>query len=145
MQGIIPNPGISHNSNVNRGRMVNIPSSRYYHIALAKKMRDQSIWSHGGKLFNSLPVDIRNCTDSLETFKYNLDEFLMRIPDQPASSGLTPAPMTYDAKHSNSIIDWVSHLKLSQRRMETENDTGMGDTNDFVSTPILMDRQYPIV
>merc|ERR1712030_191861 len=69
MQGLVPNPGILFDSNITRGRMVTInkPNSNYPSKAI--KMRDQSLWTHGGNLFNILPANIRNCTESLEIFK----------------------------------------------------------------------------
>ena len=79
-------------------------------------MRDQSLIVHGGKIFNLLPYEIRNWSGSKELFKLKLDTFLARIPDQPASPGLIPAPVnSITCKNSNALYDWIFHLKLTDR------------------------------
>ena len=117
LQGLVPNPGIEWDSNVSRGRIVKIPTIKSSYSIKAKNMREQSLGVHGGKLFNSLPVDIRNCTESLDVFKKILDTLLKDIPDKPVCSGVFPDlidPST--CKNSNSIIHWVLYLKLANRR-----------------------------
>ena len=82
-----------------------------------KTIRDQSLTVHGGKLFNSLPFELRNCKDSKETFKSKLDQFLEKLPDKPESQGMYPDPTCrITCGKSNSIIDWIRHLNLTDRR-----------------------------
>ena len=37
----------------------------------------------GPKIFNILPKELRNSTESNDNFKVNLDKFLSKIPDEP--------------------------------------------------------------
>ena len=117
LQGLVPNPGILSYSNLIRGRMVTIPKPNSICSNKATKMRDQSLWTHGGKLFNLLPANIRNCTESLDIFKKKLDHFLTDIPDHPCSPGLYPEPISQVSnKNSNSLVDWIRFLKIDGRR-----------------------------
>ena len=117
LQGKVPNPGIKYDHNVVRGRVIIIPGIMSQSSTLAKRMREQSLTVQGGKLFNSLPVSLRNCTVSLEIFKQNLDIFLQQIPDRPITPSLTPSAMDQTScKPSNSIIHWISSLRLTHRR-----------------------------
>jgi len=123
MQGMVPNFGLEWLENGRNGRMVTIPKSRYYHSSIARKMRDQSIMVHGGQIFNILPHEIRNWTQNLEGFKKKLDKFLELIPDQPAIPGLVPEPVNcINCRNSNSLYDWITHLKLSDRRPDILED-----------------------
>ena len=45
------------------------------------KLRLNSFIVWGPELFNSLPIDLRTWSGSMETFKKVLDEFLTLIPD----------------------------------------------------------------
>ena len=67
-----------------------------------RKAREQSLSYHGVRLFNLLPVWLRNenCGD-FDLFKNHLDIFLSQIPDQPTVSGLVRAAQT------NSLLDQV--------------------------------------
>ena len=119
IMGIVPNFGIEWTVNSSRGRMITIPQCKSSYSSLAKTMREQSITVHRGKIFNLLPYDIRNWDGSKETFKLKLDEFLTNIPDHPRTNDLIPAPMNrISTLHSNSIYDWILHLKLVDRRPE---------------------------
>ena len=121
LQALVPNPGIKFDTNNTRGRIINIPRISSSYSTTSKKMREQSLWCHGGKLFNSLPIELRNCTESLNIFKKNLDLFLCKIPDHPATPDLTPEPLNHaTCKNSNSLVDWINFLKLGIRRMYTE-------------------------
>jgi len=112
---MVPNFGISWDSNSRRGRMVN-PRSKSCHAEKTKSMRDQTLGIHGGKMFNLLPVEIRNFTGPKEEFKIILDNFPQLIPDEPFAPGLTPSPVSrVTCKNSNSIIDWVYHLDIVDR------------------------------
>ena len=55
-------------------------------------MREASFQMSGPKLFNKLPIALRDLTKcGLDEFKKQLDQFLTFVPDQPKCSGLTPA------------------------------------------------------
>ena len=79
-------------------------------------MRDQSLIVHGGRIFNILPLALRNFSGTKETFKTKLDTFLTKIPEQPTCPGLAPAPMDpITCENSNSLYEWIRYLKLSDR------------------------------
>ena len=57
--------------------------------ASIRKARESSIGVRGVRLFNLLPLELRNMkSTNADTFKKNLDEFLSNVPDQPTISGL---------------------------------------------------------
>ena len=123
LKGIVPNFGLKWDKNERRGTHIIIPKSNYKHSAMAARMRSQSLIVHGGRIFNLLPSELRNCNDSMEIFKSLLDTFLTQIPDHPVSPGLTPVPIDpVSNRHSNSLYDWLRYLKLSDRKM-SENDS----------------------
>ena len=78
LQEIVPNVGIktTHESNHRLGRKIFIPDA-------TSKLRKSSFQSIGPRLFNLLPIDLRNHDKSIDNFKEKLDEFLMLIPDRP--------------------------------------------------------------
>ena len=71
-----------------------------------KSIREQSFHVHGGKLFNSIPKNIRNMAgNNVDEFKEKLDLFLQSIPDEPKVEGYVPSACDdLTAKPSNSII-----------------------------------------
>ena len=115
MEGLVPNYGIKWTWD-SKGRVLSIPKNNYKNTPIAIKMRDQSLIVHGGRIFNILPSALRNFTGTKETFKTKLDNFMTKIPDQPACPGLTPAPIDpITCNNSNSLYEWIRHLKLSDR------------------------------
>ena len=114
-------------SNDRRGTLVDIPVLKSKVPAYVKTIRDQSLTVHGGRLFNSLPSHIRNCTENKESFKNLLDKFLSSIPDKPESQGIYPEPTYYiTCKQSHSIIDWTRYLNISDRRPHLTDDDSIG-------------------
>ena len=70
-----------------------------------RRARESSLAVKGAKIFNLLPVSIRNMnTDHIETFKSNLDSFLNQVPDQPTVAGLPRAAQ------SNSLLHQIPML-----------------------------------
>ena len=109
--------------------MVQLPPIKSTYSAKAIKMREQSLGCHGGNLFSSLPITLRNCNDSIDIFKRNLDIFLKEIPDHPATPDLAPEPMNrFTCKNSNSLTDWIPLLQLGDRRLFTETE-GLADSS----------------
>ena len=87
-------------------------------------MRSQSLYFHGGNLFNSLPPYIRNYTGIKDGFKLLMDKFLAQIPDKPLIPGWLPDPINgISGKHSNSIPDWILLLGLFERRIPMDGYT----------------------
>ena len=76
--------------------------------ASIRRARESSIGVKGAKLFNLLPLDLRNLnSNSVDTFKTNLDNFLSTVPDQPTVPGLgRPA-------ESNSLLHQIPLLKFN--------------------------------
>lgn len=67
-----------------------------------QKLVYASLPVHGQQLFNTLPADLRNFTGcTVDTFKRNLDRYLVSIPDEPKIPGYT-AQRRAD---SNSLLD----------------------------------------
>ena len=69
---------------------------------LVRKAREKTLNVHGAKLFNLLPMGLRNeDSGDFALFKNHLDLFLSQIPDQPTVPGLVRAAA------SNSLLDQV--------------------------------------
>ena len=67
-----------------------------------KQARERTLGVHGARLFNMLPLNIRNeNSGDFPLFKNHLDIFLGSIPDQPTTHGLVRAAS------SNSLLDQV--------------------------------------
>ena len=67
-----------------------------------RKARERSLSVHGARLFNLLPMSLRNeDSKDFDLFKNHLDIFLERVPDQPTISGLVRAAST------NSLLDQI--------------------------------------
>ena len=67
---------------------------------LVRKARESSVGVKGAKLFNLLPVEVRNIdSDNVDTFKCALDSFLFTIPDQPTIAGYGRAAETNSLLH----------------------------------------------
>ena len=90
-----------------RGRSI-IPKTIVKSAPLSvRRARESSLAVKGAKIFNLLPVSIRNMnTDHIETFKSNLDSFLNQVPDQPTVAGLPRAAQ------SNSLLHQIPMLGI---------------------------------
>ena len=64
-------------------------------LNLVRKAHESSVGVKGAKLFNLLPVKVRNIDlSNVATFKCALDSFLFSIPDQPTIAGYGRAAET---------------------------------------------------
>ena len=90
----------------------------------ASKLREESFQYCGPRLFNSLPRYLRDDKESTPAdWKSKIDKFLCQIPDLPVTTdqvaglcdSLTAAP-------TNSIIHWIPHLGLRDRRGKKDTD-----------------------
>ena len=118
--GLVPNYGIKFDTNLRRGTMVQIPNLNSQVKPSVKTMRQQSLTYHGGNMYNMLPIALREFIGDTKEFKTLLDEFLSQIPDQPHGPGLFPEPINrITCSNSNSIIDWIRHLNIGERRPPT--------------------------
>ena len=72
-----------------------------------QKVKQQTVKVHGAKLFNSLPSNLRNTTNTtVEHFKFKLDKFLTTIEDLPL---LQSGAHNGRANGSNHIFDCVQN------------------------------------
>ena len=100
----VANFGLNFSKNERRGIRVNIPVLNSKVKSSVKTLKEQSLLVHGGRMFNLLPVKLRNVIGSKEDFKIMLDEFLAGIPDQPHGPGLYQEPISrITCSISNSI------------------------------------------
>merc|ERR1712105_219054 len=82
LENLVDNYGIKWSWNNRRGRMIDVPKRAPEKNTLANNLRDQSLSVRGGKVFNKLPVHIRNSVGiTMDTFKKRLDGYLQTIPD----------------------------------------------------------------
>ena len=69
-------------------------------------LKENSFFVKGPRLFNCIPRETRLCFGNLETFKSELDKFLMTVPDQP----VLPGREYSQRAASNSLIDQISTM-----------------------------------
>ena len=101
-QGLVDGYKINWQWNDRRGRFAtpnHIPPSAPSKV---KQARERSLGVHGPKLFNLLPITLRNeNSGDFPLFKNHLDIYLSTIPDQPTTPGLARAAA------SNSLLDQI--------------------------------------
>ena len=72
--------------------------------AAVRAAKEASLQVKGGRLFNSLPKELRDMSSSVDAFKAALDGWLATIPDEPTVSGRQRTART------NSLIDQVANM-----------------------------------
>ena len=92
--------------NARRGLLCRVPAIIRDARASIVTLRESSFAIRAPRLFNILPMSIREYVGSVEGFKYNLDCFLQKIPDEPS------APHYVSSAASNCLIDQVARLRL---------------------------------
>ena len=103
LEGLVPNFGVKIAYNKRTGRHCTIPIIKPSASCRTRNLRYNSMAVHGPRLFNGLPVSLRNMTEcSVDVFKRALDNFLETIPDQPRVPGLTK----YCVRGGNSLTDY---------------------------------------
>lgn len=109
IEGLVPNCNIRTYNSGRRGRLCAIPPLVSSSSCRSKSIRENSFQINGPKLFNCLPVKVREISNcSVDTFKFNLDSILSVIPDEPRCDNLIPRSVCiYTSKPSNSIIDQI--------------------------------------
>ena len=126
---ISTNHGITGQYHARRCRTCIVPpilSSASYRI---RSIRYSSFAIKGPRIFNSLPMDLRNFSGgTVNEFKCRLDRHLRRVPDEPLIPGYT----AYRTVDSNSLIDWHSHI--SRHRWENPEDNSC-QQNTLVDVP----------
>ena len=111
----VPNCGIEVKQNLRLGRLCEIPGIKKCSARIVT-LRENSFQVQGPKLFNILPPKIRNMTGcSIDDFKFALDQFLMKIPDEPNVPGAEYTPTACNqvtGKPSNSLVDQVKSVNM---------------------------------
>ncbi len=107
---------LKHTINRRRGRSFIIPlvkSSLPKHI---QNIRYRSLAIRGARLFNSMPIHIRNKSQcSTDEFKGLLDKYLSTVPDEPRIQGYT----AFCRAPSNSLVDMGNEAnEIGQPRVE---------------------------
>ena len=124
--------GISSHWNERRGRSCRVPSISNSATCRVKSIRFNSFAVKGPRIFNSLPMDIRNFTGgTVDQFKRRLDRHLRSVPDEPLIPGYT-ALRTID---SNRLIDWHSHMARNQRVIRDDNSCLRSTMVDLPGSP----------
>ena len=75
--GLVPNPGVLVESNVSArcGFKFNIPNKNSK-SGWTSALRKTTFQYRAPRQFNSIPLELRNMTSSMDVFKQRLDEFL---------------------------------------------------------------------
>ena len=93
LEGYVPNLNkntIRCRTSLRHGRMCAVPSTSNNVPTSLQSLREGTLSIHGARLFNVLPVQLRNMKgSSLPKFKEKLDEFLKSVPDEPQCCGYT--------------------------------------------------------
>ena len=108
-QGLVDGYSVKWQWSERRGRYAIPAVSPLSAPSKVKQARDRSLGAHGARLFNLLPLHLRNeDARDFPLFKNHLDIFLERIPDQPTTPGLARAAA------SNSMLDQVPLASLQE-------------------------------
>ena len=101
-QGLVEGYSISWQWSDRRGRQA-IPNNITRSApAKLQQARERTLGVHGARIFNLLPINLRNeNSGDFPLFKNNLDIFLSTIPDQPTTPGLVRSANT------NSLLDQI--------------------------------------
>ena len=101
LEGLVPNFGVDVRDNGRLGRYCIVPHIKTSAPVRNQNIRFSSLAVNGPRLFNTMPIHIRNITScSVESFKHALDKHLQSIVDQPRVRELTQ----YCSKPSNSLV-----------------------------------------
>ena len=74
--------------------------------AKVRKARESSVGVKGVRLFNSMPIQIRDSEHGdTEMFKNHLDIYLQNIPDQPTIGGLVRPSQTNSLLHQIPLYE----------------------------------------
>ena len=114
LEGLVPNPVIDsvsssgnfieYNLSERLGRSCKLPAMNNSASNRVKSLKFNSFHVHSCRLFNSLPMHIRDISNStVEHFKLKLDGFLQSVPDFPHLPGLRKFCPT----SSNSLINML--------------------------------------
>ena len=107
-QGLVQGYDVQFTSPIGRRGRIALPHNVVKSSpASVKKARENTLGVKGAKIFNLLPVKLRNMNSkNADTFKKSLDTFLTDVPDQPTIAGLgRPA-------ETNSLLHQIPSFML---------------------------------
>ena len=88
-----------------RGRTAEEKSVQKSSPAAVRKARECSLSIRGARIFNLLPVDIRNHdSNQVDTFKAIHDIYLSKLPEQPSIGGRSRAADTNSLLHQIPLM-----------------------------------------
>ena len=90
------------------GTLCRIPGLNSSAMRRIKTYKDNSFFVKGPKLFNCMPNYIRDCLDNLDKLKCLLDNFILKIPDEPNYVYMRPA-------QTNSLLHQVQLWQRNTR------------------------------
>ena len=110
IEGLVPNLederfSIKTYTTSRRGRLCRVPALSRGSTAKIRKMVEHSFAVYGPKLFNCLPVEIRNFQGSFPAFKVRLDRMLSQVVDKPCVPGY------HQSAPSNSIMSQLAQMR----------------------------------
>ena len=119
LENMIPNCGLTAHFSARRGRLINVNPVNNKSSARIKSIREGSFIINGPRLFNSLPAAIRNISNcTVESFKNQLDQFLLNIPDEPICDTHKPNAINQvTGRFSNSLIDQIRKQVMTTNLM----------------------------
>ena len=111
LKGLVPPCGISLApvTNTRSGLLALVPSLSGTRAAV-QSLRDRHLTVEGPRLFNTIPVALRDLSLSLDSFKSGLDTWISACPDCPATVGRHHPATDLWGSPSNSIKAWVRTL-----------------------------------
>ena len=124
MEGQVPNVSLSNHEGISyvwhprRGRNCIVPSVSTRGSRHFQTVRYSSFGVRGPRLFNILPISIRNITGcSVDTFKRSLDRYLATVPDEPNIRGYTECRRA----ESNSLLHMA--LLATSQQIQLDEDS----------------------
>ena len=105
LSGLVPNIGFIVKQNDRIGPKIEILKKRK-ESSVADSLFYRNFIIQGGKLFNILPKELRQCigNSDINMIKRKLDNFLHNIPDQPSSANIPKVA------ESNSLVDQTKYV-----------------------------------
>jgi ribonuclease P/MRP protein subunit RPP40 len=113
LHSMVPNVGVSVHSEISSrgGRTLSIPDNKGSRAAV-RSQKNRFLLTEGPRLFNSLPIEIRNFTGPFMGFKHLVDLHLDELPDCPhLDHEYVPAAVDSNGRPSNSIKDWEVYIR----------------------------------
>ena len=112
VNGLVPNMSgpnkLTTYRHIRRGLLCNVAPVNNRCLCSIRTLKDGSFIIRGPKLFNELPINLREYNGSIDGFKHRLDIWLSTIKDQPS------LPNYYQPAAGNSILDQLAQLRAER-------------------------------